>query len=265
MTRHTALRLGLAVLAVLAATTPGRTESPSDLVAKWGETIDFPGFEADLGLTLSKALEFLTKTYGVPFEVDEAALKTAGEPDVLAAPVAEQRLPKMKGVRLETVLRRLLARVPSAEGLTYLMRRDAVEVTTTAAARQEVWGPDYEGPFLPLVHGRFDGQSLPDALKNLADQADFNVVIDARVLEKAQAAKVTARLSNTPLDTAVALLADMADLKPVLTDNLLYVTSRENAVRLEEKRKQQRDTDPNAVPRIGGGRSSPGRRAGMAQ
>jgi hypothetical protein len=39
-------------------------------------------------------------------------------------------------------------------------------------------------------------------------------------------------LHNVPVDTAVKVLADMADLGFVRLDNLLYVTSREKAARL---------------------------------
>jgi type II secretory pathway component HofQ len=108
-----------------------------------------------------------------------------------------------------------------------------------------------------LVHTRFENTSLTEALRELSDQAGFNVVLDARVADKAKTAMVTARLNNTPLDTAVALLADMAELKPVLTDNLLYVTSRENAAKLEEQRRLKRESDPTSVPRQGGGRPRP--------
>jgi hypothetical protein len=46
---------------------------------------------------------------------------------------------------------------------------------------------------------------------------------------------VTARLINVPLDRAVRLLADMADLKAVLLGNVLYVTSKENAAQWEKE------------------------------
>src|SRR5439155_26824057 len=74
----------------------------------------------------------------------------------------------------------------------------------------------------------------------LADSTGINVILDARVAEKAGKTPVTATLNGIPLDTAVRLLADMADLKAVAIDNALYVTTKPNAETLQaeqEKRK----------------------------
>jgi transcriptional regulator with XRE-family HTH domain len=89
------------------------------------------------------------------------------------------------------------------------------------------------GPRLPLVHGDFNNRALEEALKELAEQAEMSVVLDIRVKEKAKI-PVTARFLNTPLDTAVRFLADMAGLKSLQVDNLLYVTSPENAEKIEK-------------------------------
>jgi hypothetical protein len=62
----------------------------------------------------------------------------------------------------------------------------------------------------------------------------MNVVLDVRAADKAKV-PVTVRFVNTPLDTAVRLLADMAELKPYAVDNLYFVTTRENADRLTER------------------------------
>ncbi len=51
-----------------------------------------------------------------------------------------------------------------------------------------------------------------------------------------------------PLDTAVRILADMADLQPVIMDNVIYVTTRENAVRLEADH-QKRQPAVEAQPK----------------
>jgi hypothetical protein len=227
---------------------------PPDLAVKLREVVSFPGIEADPKLRLSDVLDKLSQQFGLVFEVDETAFKADMVEDVMSAPIVETPLSKMKDVRLETVLRKVLSRVPSTKGAVYRVRRDAIEITTWDVLREAVWGLDYDGPYLPLVHARFDGQALTDALRELAEQSDFNVVIDARAADKARAATVTARLTNTPLDTAVSLLADMADLEPVLTDNLLYVTTKENAARLKEQKKRQKDNDPNGAGRVGSGR-----------
>ena len=46
---------------------------------------------------------------------------------------------------------------------------------------------------------------------------------------------VTASLLNVPVDSAVLILAEMAELKPVLIDRVIYVTTPENATRLRRE------------------------------
>src|SRR5262249_1285354 len=122
----------------------------------------------------------------------------------------------------------------------------------------EIWGKDYQGPFLPLVQNTFEKKALEKVLRELADECEFSIVLDGRVEDKAKAV-VSGRFQNTPLDTAVRLLADMADLKPFLVDNVLYVTSKENAALLEEqelkKAKQAQEMGSEPPPaRVGAGR-----------
>ncbi len=45
---------------------------------------------------------------------------------------------------------------------------------------------------------------------------------------------------NLPLDSAVSMLADMADLRTILQDNAVYVTTPKNAQRLKSEQKKNR-------------------------
>jgi hypothetical protein len=239
---------------------PGNAEEPKDqalsVAQKLFQPVKLNGFD-DPKTTLQEALDHLADKYDIHFDINEEAFKAEGLNDVEKVPIAEKPIPKMNNVRLDRVLRRVLARVPLA---TYLVRRDGIEITTMTSQQHEVWGATYQGPLLPLVHVNFEQTPLEDALKELADQAGMNVVLDARVAGKAKTL-VTARLVNTPLDTAVRMLADMADLKPHQVDNLLYVTTKENAAKLEAKDQQQMNPDEaSGGPRIGSG---PGRQRQM--
>jgi hypothetical protein len=49
--------------------------------------------------------------------------------------------------------------------------------------------------------------------------------------------EITAQFNNVPIDRAILVLADAAGLKPVVLGNLIYVTSKENADRLEAEQK----------------------------
>jgi RNA polymerase sigma factor (sigma-70 family) len=213
---------------------PTRTEA--DVREALAKTIDFNGFE-DPKTTLIEALDQLAKQYGVRFDVDERAFKAELLNDVLKTAIVETNpIPPMKAP-LRVVLNKILARVNVPSGANFLVRKNFIEITTEAATLQRLGvrslTPQDEAPaggyrLLPLVFQHFRKEALDKALDELADASGFNVVLDARVEEKANV-KVTARLMNVPVDTAVRLLADMAGLSVVRIDNVFYVTSPENA------------------------------------
>jgi hypothetical protein len=62
-------------------------------------------------------------------------------------------------------------------------------------------------------------------------------------------------MNDVPLDTAVGLLASMADLRAVSLDNVLYVTSRAKAKELEAEKAEQAKKAASAaaaqVPKAG--------------
>jgi hypothetical protein len=123
-----------------------------------------------------------------------------------------------------------------------MVRDDRIEITTGAVQAAEVWG-DFNGARLPLVNATFDKVPLEDAVKELSEQADFSVLLDNRAADKGHT-PVSARLRNTPLDTAVRLLADMADLRPIHLDDVLYVTTKENAAALDARIDKEKTGNP---------------------
>jgi hypothetical protein len=90
---------------------------------------------------------------------------------------------------------------------------------------------------LNLVQAEFDKRPLEEALKELADATECNILFDPRAAEKAK--PVTATLVNVPLETAVELLADMDGLKVVLRDHVLYVTTKENAEVMQKELRER--------------------------
>ncbi len=251
----------LALFGAFAVASPGEGQKPPDGPTK-AEAKKLGGAAARLfapgnfsGLdnpktTLQEALDTIGRDFGVTVEVNEEAFKQDGAAPPADVPVAEKPLRKMSGATLDRVLTRVLARVPVPTA--YLLRGDVVEVTTLRALRAEIWG-NYAGPYLPLVHAAFNERPLAEALRELADQSGLSVVLDVRAADKART-PVTARLANTPVDTAVRLLADMAELRPFLVDNTIYVTSRENADTWEKREKiRLGDGDSASGPRVGMG------------
>src|SRR5262249_6167860 len=100
-----------------------------ELRDKLSETVKFPGFE-DPRTTLAEALEFLATRYGLAFDVNEKAFKYEGVNEVLTTPITQPTpIPRME-TSLGTVLKRVLNRITTQSGATYIIRRDVIELTT---------------------------------------------------------------------------------------------------------------------------------------
>jgi hypothetical protein len=235
-------------LAVLSSAAP-QPKKPPSMIQKVNQRVDFLGLD-DPRATLNDALDKLGEKYGVSFEINEQAFKMDGLMDVGRTPIAETALPEMKNVRLSRVLRKILRKVPAPSGATFYVRGDYIEIITGTFQSRAIWGA-YGGPHLSLVNVVLEKRPLDEAVHELADLSDFNIVVDARAGDKAKT-PVSARFLNTPLDTALRLLADMADLRSVHVDNVLYVTTKENAAALEARlEKEKTNTSPlddNANP-----------------
>ncbi|HLW68608.1 MAG TPA: hypothetical protein VKS79_25035, partial [Gemmataceae bacterium] len=102
---------------------------------------------------------------------------------------------------------------------TFIVRGGFVEILTPAAARELTKTP---------VHVTAKQQTLADVLEDLSEQTGASIVVDLRGEEKAQTL-ATATLQDVPLETAVRVLANMADLKTIVLDNLILVSTGENA------------------------------------
>jgi hypothetical protein len=87
----------------------------------------------------------------------------------------------------------------------------------------------------PAVCAVFDKKPLEQALANLAEQSGKNVVLDARVPERDKLL-ITAQLLNTPIDTAVRVVAELAGQKMIALDNVYYVTPVEHFNNLHMER-----------------------------
>lgn len=203
--------------------------------------------EIPQGTPLVEALDFVKGNAAVTFLVNSDAFKNdlqIGEPE--SQPV---RLPKLTQIRLDTALRLLLRQANAA----YLVRADHIEITTPQRVAAEVWGtinPDAanpantEGisvrqrPMLQLVNQVFEKTPLDEALRELSESNGVSIVADERRAGENLKFPVTGTLLNVPLDTAVRLLANQAELEVALFDNTLTVTTAENALTLQEQQEK---------------------------
>jgi hypothetical protein len=176
---------------------------------------------------LKEALGYLQERYNVPFVVDEEAFKEQEIADVKGQVV---KLDKVVDIKLRTVLDLLLKQVEGGilekDGLVWVLPRK--RLTPEVLLRSP-------------VSATFRNAPLGQALEELSDQTGVSVVIDAHVRDVVAQALVTAKLNQVPLDTAVRVLTDTADLKPVLMDNLIYVTSPSHAPHLQTEKMPKAD------------------------
>ncbi len=221
----------------------------TDVVTALARRSAFPGIN-DPKATLDDALKLLSARYHVTFDLNERAFKAEGLNDVARSEIFWTEMPPAENLRLDVLLARMLRRVPVPSGATFLVRGDGIEITTMAFVKTEVWGEDFDGPFLPLVNLRANKVPLNEALVQLADQGRLNIVY-AGGAEKA-ATPVTVRLTNVPVDTAVRLVALQAGLSIVHRDNVLLVTTPENAATLTSEFRNE-TPEPNSKWRRGSG------------
>jgi hypothetical protein len=225
------------------------------LPAKLASRVSINGYD-DPRTTLQDALDNLSDKFDVRFEVEEIPFRAvAGDRSISNEPVATTPIPRMNEVKLDAVIRKVLARLPSVPGkeATYMIQGDTVLITTSDVVIARIWGENHRGPLFPLVHPAFEEMRLESVLKELAEASGHNITIDKRLGSKAQV-PVSIKMTNAPLDTVIRLLADMTDLDTVFLDNVIYVTTKENAEIWNKKlQKEQQDRQGGEVapPRIG--------------
>jgi hypothetical protein len=206
-----------------------------------GKPIDFPSKDdanlIDQKTTLGEILENWTKRYDLQFRVDEAAFAAAAKDEdfrLLEQKVLEKAFPKMIAVPFENVLQSVLARVRIEGGATFVVDRGTILLTTVPAQRARIWGKAHKEPYPAVIHANFERVPLAEALQDIATKGNVTLIVSDVIAEKMRM-PVTTQLINAPLDTAAAMLADIADFRAVFKDNLLYITTRENATLLEKE------------------------------
>ena len=163
---------------------------------------------------LSVAVEMLKKKTDILIVLDSLTIQQqlGFIPDQPPAPVDVDA----KDQPVRTVLRAIVA----PYGLSYAAVGDSVVITTEDVA------------MLRQMHQRVNVDlskvEFTTALRQLAKETATNLILDSRA-EKDASAKVSLQLEDVPLETAVRLLSEMANLKPVRVGNVLFVTKKDIA------------------------------------
>ena len=247
------VQIGLASLVLFAATAQGPaaravvTTARQDYLAdKLTQTINFDGFD-DPKMTLQDALEYLMDRYDLAFEIDRAAFAKFDVKNAAQFEIAREPIEKARGVRLKHVLNKIVARLPEAAEPTFILQGDAILVTTRKAASKRILG-DENRLLPPLVHFKFENQPLKLALDDVAGLTDTAVVLDDSIAEKA-GETVSARFINTPVDSAVRVLASRYNFTSLRIDGVIYVTTREKVAKLREDMEKEGNKEaPRRMP-----------------
>lgn len=215
---------------LLLATAPVFASGPPELSTKLNKTVTLKEpIDAALDLVLTE----LAEQHGLTGKVilDAQAFKATGVEDVRAAMV---KLDKLADVKLATVLSAILKQVNGC----YLVKDGLIVITSKAARRAELGEKDDDAEAavrdaMPLVRMTFTETPIRKVVEELAEKFERTILIAPYLAERGDVL-VTAKLVNVPLDHAVELLADMAELALVKRGNALYVTSRERAKEMEK-------------------------------
>ena len=179
-----------------------------------------PQVEFDPG-PLKDVLDYLTERYGLAILIETESFAGAGI-DPYQLKDQQVHLKRVSGLPVATVLRRVLAQVDA----DFLQQDGAVVVVPRSVMTPPVL-------LRRRVDALFEKVPLGEALRKLADRSGVSIVLDRQRAGDMAEAKVTANLIGVPVETAVRVLADMAGLESVPLENLLYVTTVENADRLK--------------------------------
>jgi hypothetical protein len=173
---------------------------------------------------LDLAIGQLGEQTKINFVIDRLTIQQQGI-DLQGSPVTL----KLQGVKLRTALRSMLGQY----NLSYAIVGEAIHITSEDMAMFK--------QMKQRVSVDLDREQMGKALARLAKETATNLLVDARVLKDSQT-PVTLQLDDVPLETAVRLMAEMAGLKPVRVGNVLFVTSKTNAIEMRA------DTDLVAPP-----------------
>lgn len=174
-----------------------------------------------------EALDFLSEKFEITYLIDTEAFKT----DLMIHEPQHQpvKLPKMEQVRLHTILRMALGQLQAdyyvaADGVVHIVPQPTV-------VRHQL---------KQAVQVKFDKRPLQEALQELQELSGFNIVLDVRRAADNARAPVSVQLNGVTLESAVIILADLAELKPILIDNVYYITTAANAAEMQKEQDRKR-------------------------
>lgn len=212
--RAAVIAVALAGSAAPAAPVPTEAKPGESPVSKARKALDQKITAKAEGKTLTEAIELLKDIAKVDIALDTSTIQMLGmDPDQAIITF------DFKGVTLKEGLKTAFASMNLRCGVT----ATGIVVSTD------------EGLTVRQLRHRvnldIDGKSLAEVLKSLAEESGASVSIDPRA-KKAAEEKITLKLDDAPLESAVRLAANVGGLSVVRMSNLLFVTTDANAEKL---------------------------------
>lgn len=195
-------------------------EAKENLGRQVRRCLDQPVNIYDSKKTLKDALDFLAEHYDIPILLDEDAFPVDPK-DKLAIPDRPVQLSRMRDISLRKCLRHLLKQVRA----DFVIRKGKVHVLPEEQAL-------VAQTLQQTIDVEFNKRPLRGALEELMEMTGCSIILDPRTGGKGKT-EVTATFKKVTLEAAVKVLADLAGLKPSILDNVLYVTTRENALEIQ--------------------------------
>ena len=214
----------------VAAETRGEAET-RDLLRMLEEIIDLKDFQNPMSLRELTGLlyeKYAAKGKVLAIHINEEAFKKAGgtSEDWEAKPLRLPAYPKQLSVAV--ALRIAVRQIESFEA-TYLIRHGGIEILPAK----------YATPAHLLksnVQGAFVKTTLEDVLQELAYQTGASITLDPRAGDKARAPITATFRNDVTLDSALRMVAEMAELKLVVLPGGLFVTTAEQAEKMLKER-----------------------------
>jgi hypothetical protein len=207
------------------------------LIQVLNERIDMKDLQVEL--TLKEFLGYITdvmtnRQLDLPFVVDTEAFKqeTPDLGDLLDTRIRFVAAPRQMTVA--AALRVALDRVPT-NNATFVIMPDHILITTNLIASPG-------NKLTEKVTAVFDKRPLHAALRELSENSGTSIVIDTkRVGEKANIEVTATFLNDADLGGVLRVLTEMADLKVLVLDGTIFVTTPAHAdtIRQEYRKRMQ--------------------------
>jgi hypothetical protein len=210
-----------------------RTPRPYKMITALNESVDMKDFRQEttlkeLLLSLHKHLEARGIEFNVIVQADLFREENPDAPDIFETRVRFPDIPKKMTVA--NMLNGALSKVATGNA-TFVVLPDRIEITTFEDA-------SVERRLQKRLTASFENRKLSEVLRELSEKTGTTIVIDKRAAEKEDRLVSATFLNDINLAGALRVLSEMAELKVVVLDGAIYVTTPAYAETLRKEKLQ---------------------------